>query len=65
MWCERRMTTVPVPALFAIRIAVSSARNVSQGPGNLRPSQVSAAGRRLTTSGAPSRAIAPFSISPR
>ena len=59
------MTTVPVPYVAAIAIAVSSARSVSHGPGSRPPSQVCAAGRELTIAGAPSLAIAPFSISPR
>ena len=33
MWCERRMTTVPVPYVAAIAAAASSARSVSHGPG--------------------------------
>jgi hypothetical protein len=64
MW-ERRMTTVPVPLVAAMLAAVSSARSVNQGPGKRRPSQVCAAGRALTTSGAPVFVIAPFSISAR
>src|SRR4030095_3911512 len=51
MWCERRITIVPVPYVAAIVAAVSSARNVSHGPGSLPPSHVSAAGRELTIVG--------------
>ena len=51
MWCERRITTVPVPCVDAIAIAASSARSVSQGPGSRWPSQVCAAGSALTTVG--------------
>ena len=65
MWWERRMTTVPVPCSPAIAVARSSARSVSQGPGNRRPSQVSAAPRALTIVGSPAVCIVPFSISPR
>ena len=65
MWCERRMTTVPVPCVAAIVDAVSSARSVSQGPGSRRPSHVCAAVRSLTISGAPDFAIDPCSISAR
>ena len=65
MWCERRMTTVPVPQVAAIAAARSSARSVSHGPGSRPPSQVSVAGRALTTVGAPSFAIVPFCSSAR
>ena len=57
------MTTVPVPQVVAIAIAASSARSVSHGPGSRLPSQACAAGRALTTSGAPDVAIVPLSIS--
>lgn len=59
------MTTVPVPCVAAIVAAASSARSVSQGPGSRLPSQVSTAGRELTTEGAPAFAIDPFSSSAR
>ena len=57
MWCERLMTMLPVPQTRAIAVARSSARSVSQGPGRRLPSQLSAAGRRLSTSGSPDLAI--------
>ena len=47
------MTTVPVPCVAAIAAAASSARSVSHGPGRRPPSHVCAAGRELTTVGAP------------
>ncbi len=65
MWCERRMTTVPVPCVAAIAAAASSARSVSHVPGSRPPSHVCAAARALTIDGSPDFAIEPDSISAR
>ena len=65
MWCERRMTTVPVPCVAAIVAAASRARSVSHGPGRRPPSHVCAAGRVFTIDGSPAFAIDPLSISSR
>ena len=59
MWCERRITTVPLPHWDAIDIAASSARRVSHGPGSRRPSQAWVAARAPVTSGSPAAAIVP------
>src|SRR4051812_30369113 len=60
MWCERRMTIVPVPQVSAIFAAASSARSVNHGPGSRPPSHVCVAGVELTTLGAPALVIDPF-----
>ena len=51
MWCERRITTVPLPQLLAIAIAASIARSTSHGPGSRWPSQVCTAAREATSVG--------------
>ena len=51
MWWLRRTITVAVPKIRARAMARSIAFTVSQGPGSLLPSQVTAAGNSATTFG--------------
>ena len=65
MWWERRIATAERPNSAARAEARSAARRTSQGPGSLRPSQVSATGVPATTSGSPSPRMSPLASASR